>query len=76
MKGVSKVVVKKEITHKDYQDVIDTNIPLIKNVTSIRSFNHQLYTFKQPKVALTSFYDKMKMIDAINCVPFGYKNII
>ena len=76
MKGVSKVVVKKEITHTYYQNVIKTNKPLIKNVTSIRRLNHQLYTFKQPKVALTSFYDKMKMVDAINCVPFGYKNII
>ena len=76
MKGVSKAVVKKEITHKDYKHVIDTNNPLTKNITSIRSFNHQLYTYKQPKVALTSFYDKMKMVDAINCVPFGYKNMI
>jgi hypothetical protein len=74
MKGVSKAVVKKEITHKDYKHVIDTNNPLTKNITSIRSFNHQLYTYKQPKVALTSFYDKMKMVDAINCIPFGYKS--
>ena len=74
LKGVSKTVVKKEITHKDYQKVLGDNIPIKKNVTSIRSFNHQLYTFKQEKVALTSFYDKMGMVDNINCYPFGYIN--
>ena len=72
LKGVSKVVVKKEISHKDYQEVLQDNKPKTRIVTSIRSFNHQLYTFKQSKVALTSFYDKEVMIDSINCHPFGY----
>ena len=72
LKGVSKVVVKKEIKHDDYVNVIETNNALTKEVMSIRSFNHQLYTFKQQKIALTSFYDKMQMIDKINCVPYGY----
>ena len=72
LKGVSKVVVKKEITHENYIDVLTTNIPLIKNITSIRSHNQQLYTTAQNKVALTSYYDKMKMLNSIDCVPFGY----
>ena len=72
LKGVSKVVVKKEISHKDHQDVLQDNQPKTRAVTSIRSFNHQIYTFQQTKVALTSFYDKMVMIDNINCHPFGY----
>jgi hypothetical protein len=41
---------------------------------SIRSINQQIYTIKQNKIALTSFYDKMKMLDFINCIPFGYLN--
>ena len=72
LKGVSKVVVKKEITHENYIDVLTTNIPLIKNITSIRSHNQQLYTTAQNKVALTSYYDKMKMLNSIDCVPFVY----
>ena len=72
LKGVSKTVVKKEITHKDYKKVLGDNIPIKRTVTSIRSVNHQLYTFQQEKVALTSFYDKMVMDDSINCHPFGY----
>ena len=47
-------------------------------MVGIRSFNHQLNTVKQNKIALTYFYDKMQMTDKINCVPCGYNpsNII
>ena len=64
---------KKEITHEDYVAGLRTNTPLEKSVMSIRSFDHQLYTFRQSKKALTSFYDKMVMVDEVDCVPFGYQ---
>ena len=69
--GVSKVVAKTQIKHDNYGNVIETNEALNKVVVSMRSFNHQLYTFKQQKT-LTSFCDKMQMIDNINCIPYGY----
>ena len=72
LKGVSKAVVKNEITHQDYEKVHETNEPIKRNVTSIRSFNHNVVTFRTEKKALTSHYDKMKMIDGNTCVPFGY----
>ena len=72
LKGVSKVVVKKEIKHQDYETVLNTDKPINKTVTSIRSFNHQLFTYVQNKTALTSYYDKMKMTDRNTCIPFGY----
>jgi hypothetical protein len=72
LKGVSKVVVKKEITHEHYVKVLETNVQEKRQVTTFRSYDHQVYTVKQPKIALTSFYDKMVMKDSINCVPFGY----
>ena len=68
-KGESKVVVKKEIKHDDYVHAIETNEALRKEVVSISSFSHQLYSFKQQKIALTLFYDKMKMIDNIGYNP-------
>ena len=71
-KGVSKVVVKKELSHEDYRKVMTTNKTADRKVMSIRSFDHQLYTYEQSKTALSSWYDKMQMVDAINCVPFGY----
>jgi hypothetical protein len=71
-KGVSKVVVDKEINNDDYKEVLNTNSILRKDVISIRSFNHKVFTIKQYKVALTSFYDKMRLESPIECVPFGY----
>ena len=72
MKGVSKAVVKNEIKFQDYERVLNTDEHITKTVTSIRSFNHQLFTYVQNKTALTSFYDKMYMVDNNTCVPFGY----
>jgi hypothetical protein len=43
-----------------------------KDVVSLQSFNHQIYTYKRSKIALTSFYDKMCMLNSNDCVPFGY----
>ena len=73
LKGVSKAVVKNDITHNNYVDVISTDEVAVREVVSIRSFDHNLFTYKQDKIALTSFYDKMYMVDAINCLPFGYE---
>ena len=72
LKGVSKCVVKNEITRGDYKQVFNANIQLKENVTSIRSFNHNVVTFRAEQVALTYFYDKMCMTDANTCVLFGY----
>ena len=47
LKGVSKAVVKNEISHNDYVNVHQTKKPINKEVVFIRSFNHKLYTFKQ-----------------------------
>jgi len=44
LKGVSKTVVKKEISHNDYEEVMNTSKSIKRDVTSIRSFNHQIYT--------------------------------
>ena len=67
-------VVKNEITNDNYIKTLVTNEKLTKKVTSIRSFNHELFLFEQEKTALPSYYDKMKMIDNINCEPFGYNH--
>ena len=62
----------KIITHNDYKTVLETNEPMKREITSIRSFKHQIYTIKENKVALTSYYDKMKLIDGNTCTPYGY----
>ena len=72
LKGISKAVVKNEITRQDYEQVHKTNSPIKRNVSSIRSFDHNVYTFRTENIALTSYYDKLNMIDGNTCVPFGY----
>ena len=72
MKGVSKAVVKKKATHENYVNTMQTNDSLVRNVTRIMSKDQQLYTIVQPKVALTSFYDKLKLLNSVDCVPYGY----
>lgn len=72
-KGVSKVVVQNEIVHQDYINVIETNIPINRDITSFRSYKHEVFTIRQNKTCLTSFYDKMYMVDQKNSVPFGFK---
>ena len=75
-KGVKAVVLKNQITHQGYQNVLETDEPAKRDIISIRSFNHQLYTHKTAdEIALSSFYDKMRMIDNISCVPFGYNPV-
>ena len=72
LKGVSTAVVKNQITHDDYINTKETNKVLPKTVTSLRSFDHQVYTYVEEKIALTPYYDKAVMQDEINCIPFGY----
>ena len=72
LKGVSKVVVKNEIKHDDYVKVLESGVSQARDVVAIRSYNHQHFTAQLKKTALTSYYDKMNLIDNINCVPFGY----
>ena len=71
-KGVSMATVKKTLPFKVYKKVIETNEIARRNITNIGSFNQQLFTFTTDKIALNSFYDQMKMIDKINCGPFGF----
>ena len=72
-KGVSKVVLKKEIKNSDYNHVLNTGDSINKDVYAIRSMAHKVYTIKTNKTCLTPYYDKMYMVDNNTCIPFGYK---
>ena len=63
LKGISKAVVKNNIKHEDYNTVLNTNISIKRDVVGIRSFQHQLYTYKQNKSKLPACslkYEKLK----------------
>ena len=65
-------MIKKEIKLDDYLNTLRTNRLVKKDVVSISSMNHQLYTLNQPKLALASFYDKCTLLNEVDLVPFGY----
>ena len=71
-KGVSKETLKNEIKHSNYLNTLITGQTLTKQIVSIRSFNHQLYTIQQDKICLNSYYDKMQLLNKFECVPFGF----
>ena len=74
LKGVSKAVIKNDIKAEDYMHVLNTGEQITKEVTTIRSIKHEVFTIKSNKVALSSYYDKASTEDGINCLPFGYKS--
>ncbi len=74
--GVSLSVSSKTVEFADYKQVLDRSQSQTRTVYGIRSFNRQLYTTCEDKMVLTSFYDKIKLIDSINCVPFGLSALI
>ena len=55
LKGVSKAVVDKTITHSDYKHTLETHESACRNVKSIVSKKHQIYTESKNKIALTFF---------------------
>ena len=56
----------------DYKRVLDSNQPQTRPIYGIRSFNQQLYTTCEDKIVLTSFYDKLRMLNSIDNEPFGF----
>ena len=64
---------KKDINIDDYSESLRTNRWVKKDVVSIRSMNHQLYTLNQQKIDLTSFYDKCILLNEVDLLLVGYK---
>jgi hypothetical protein len=71
-KGVSFATVKKTLPFKEYEKVLEEGTTTDILITNIGSFNQQLFSFNTKKIALNAFYDKFKMLDKINCEPFGF----
>jgi hypothetical protein len=71
-KGVPKATVDKDMQFESYAKVLEEGNLARRETTNIGSFNQQLFTFNTTKIVLNAFYDKMKMLDRINCQPFGF----
>ena len=72
-KGTKKCVVKRSITFNDYVNALFNYEKVIRSQFVFRSHNHQVYTKKINKIALTSNNDKrIQTNDKITTYPYGY----
>ncbi len=53
-------------------DFADYKRELDPNQTQTRSFNQQLYTPCEDKIVLSSFHDKFKILNSVDCEPFVF----
>ena len=57
-KGIKKNVIKKDIKHEDYKNVLFNNKQIHHKMKTIRSKKHQLGSFELNKISLSCFDDK------------------
>ena len=75
-KGVKKLVVKKEIKHSDYLDVLFNNKTMHHQMNTIRSESHQINSYHLNKISLSPYDDKIYLLDdAITSYAYGHFKI-
>ena len=62
-KGIKKNVIKKDLKHEDYKNVLFNNKQLHHKMKTIRSEKHQLGSFELNKISLSCFDDKRYIHD-------------
>ena len=62
-KGIKKNVIKKDIKHEDYKNVLFNNKQMHHTMKTIRSQKHQLGSFELNKISLSCFDDKRFLHD-------------
>lgn len=77
-KGVKKDVVKNQITCNDYLRTLrmEHENKFTRGFNQLRSYNHQIYTIHQTKVALSPYDDKRHLMDdGITSLAYGHYRI-
>ena len=75
-KGIKKNVIRKNIKHEDYKNVLLNNENLHHKMKTIRSQKHQLGSYKINKVSLRCFDDKCHIHDnGISSYAYGHYKI-
>ena len=75
-KGVSSVAVRDSILFADYKKCLMEREITSVGYYTIQSTLHQLNTVYQNKVALSFYDDKRYLLDDINSLPYGHKDIL
>ena len=72
-KGVKKNVVKNEVRHNDYLDVLNNNKRMHHQMNTIRSESHQINSYQINKVSLSPYDDKRYLLDdGITSLSYGH----
>ena len=74
-KGIVKHKVKKELNFIKYLETLNNNECDTVSFNSIRSKQHQIYSIKQTKQALSSYDNKRYYLDSVNSLPYGHFRI-
>jgi hypothetical protein len=74
IKGLSKSVTKKHITHDDFKTVLLEDRIMHHEMPVLRSQDHQMYVENMNKKSMTPFDDKRYILeDGIRTVAFGHR---
>ena len=72
-KGIKKNIIKNNIKHEDYKNVLLENKQIHHTMKTIRSINHQLGSYELNKVSLSCFDDKRYIANnGINSFSYGH----
>ena len=72
-KGIKKNIIKNDIKHEDYKNVLLNNKQIHHTMKTIRSINHQLGSYELNKVSLSCFDDKRYIAnDGFNSFAYGH----
>ena len=71
-KGIKRIVIKNNIKHEDYKNILLNNKQLHHKMKTIRSHEHQLGSYEINKVSLSCFNDKRYILnDGVSCYAYG-----
>ena len=71
-KGVKTNVVKNEIRHNDYKNVLINQKTIHHQMNTIRSELHQINSYHLNKVSLSPFDDKRYLLDKYKSLAYGH----
>jgi len=75
-KGISRNVIKKELNHETYKEILDTSGRMYSHMKFIRSKKHRIYTMDINKVSLSAYDDKRWITDdGISSFAYGHYRI-
>ena len=74
-KGAAKHILRRQLTYKEYDKVLQTNEVIHKSFNSIRSKNHKIYSIRTTKISLNSYENKRYWTNTGDSLAYGHYSI-